>query len=271
EAVGDGAPLTCGTADGGNGQPVPTHHQIVREGTVVHGHGAAFVEDGATTGDLSRCPEGLVVGEVDMRQAQAAAGIVDAPTPGFCPGNTEGLVLGHYDMGQAQVAAGVPNAATPVGPPVGDRQAVDGHGHGTVDSEDAAAVVAADGQPAGARAVDDQVVRDAQLAAGQHDGAVAGRRGEVDHVGAGLGVGVKDCLPQRTGSAVGEIPDRQGARHGPVLQGFQPGYEALALVPFWAAPSLALGTWGGRFQASEQRGWPHGSTLHFNSGLPYNG
>src|SRR5262249_27451982 len=153
EAVGDGAPLTCGTADGGNGQPAPTHHQIVPEGTVVHGHRAAFVEDGATTGALSRCPEGLVVGEVDMRPSQAAAGIVDAPTPGFCPGNTEGLVLGHYDMGQAQVAAGVPNAATPVGPPVGDRQAVDGHGHGTVDSEDTAAVVGADGQPAGARAV----------------------------------------------------------------------------------------------------------------------
>ena len=66
----------------------------------------------------------------------------------------------------------------------------------------------------------DQVVRDAQLAAGQGDGAVTSRGGEADQVGAGVVVGVEDRLPQRPGAAVGEVPDREGAGDGPVLQRF---------------------------------------------------
>src|SRR5262249_41707035 len=78
--------------------------------------------------------------------------------------------------------------------------------------------VTADGQPVSTRTVDRQIVRDAQLTAGQDDGAVAGRWSEADQVGAGVGVGVRDGLPQRTGAAVGKVLDREGARDGPVLE-----------------------------------------------------
>ena len=110
----------------------------------------------------------------------------------------------------------------PLARPSRHRHPGDGHGHAAADVEDPAGVVAADGQSVRARAVDGQVVRDAQLAAGQRDRAVASRGGEVDQVGAGQGVGVEDRLPQRAGAAVGEVLDRERARHGPVLQGLQP-------------------------------------------------
>ena len=94
----------------------------------------------------------------------------------------------------------------PTAPAVGDGQVVDAHRHAAADPEDPAGVVAADGQPVGARAVDPQVVRDAQLPARQGDGAVTSRGGEADQVGAGVGVGVEDRLPQRPGPLSARLP-----------------------------------------------------------------
>src|SRR5262245_60761443 len=160
-----------------------------------------------------------------MRQDQAAAGVGDAPTPAFGPGSTDGLVVGDDSIGEAQTAAVVPDAATAVRPAAGDGQPVEGHVDTAADLEDPAGVVTTHGQPVGARAIDPQIVRDAQLTAGQGDGAVTGRGGEVDQVSAGLSVGVEDRLPQRTGPAVGQVPDREGARDDPVVEQLhgQPG------------------------------------------------
>src|SRR5262249_56989454 len=119
---------------------------------------------------------------------------------------------------EAWVAAGVLDAAAVVGPAVRDGQVVDGHGHAAADPEDPAGVVAADGQYTGAGAVDRQGVGDVQLAAGQCDGA-AQPGGEVDHVGAGAGVGGQDGRSQRAGAAVSEVQDREGAGDRAVLQG----------------------------------------------------
>src|SRR5262249_47456777 len=99
-------------------------------------------------------------------------------------------------VAEAQAAAGVPDAAAVVRAAVRDRQVVDGHGNAAADPEDAAGVAAADGQPVIARAVDDQIIRDAQLTTGQDDGTVTSRGGEADQVGAGVGIGVEDRLPQ---------------------------------------------------------------------------
>src|SRR5262249_21811212 len=85
---------------------------------------------------------------------------------------------------------------------------------------DPAGVVAADGEPAGTRAVDGEIVRDAQLAGGQGDGAVAGSGSEGDQVGTRLGVGVEDRLPQGPEAAVREILDQEGARRPAVFQQF---------------------------------------------------
>src|SRR5262249_24299177 len=63
------------------------------------------------------------------------------------------------------------------------------------------------------------------------------------------------------------VHDRQRAEYGPILQGLQPGHEVRPGRPSLAAPSLARGASGIRFQESEQRDWPHGSTLPFGSGL----
>ena len=63
-------------------------------------------------------------------------------------------VVGHDGVGEGQGAGVQDAAAPPNGPPVGDGQVVDAHRHAAADLEDPAGVVAADGQPAGARAVD---------------------------------------------------------------------------------------------------------------------
>ena len=101
-------------------------------------------------------------------------------TAGARAREADDLVVGQDGMGEGQGAGVQDAAALPNGPPVGDGQVVDAHRHAAADPEDPAGVVAADGQPAGARAVDPQVVRDAQLPARQGDRAVAGRAGEAD-------------------------------------------------------------------------------------------
>src|SRR5262249_35407986 len=96
------------------------------------------------------------------------------------------------------------------GPTVGNGQVVDLDVDTRVDPEHPADVAAADGELVRARAVESQVVADAELAAGQSDGP-AQVGGDADHVGAGIGVGVEHRLPQRAGAAVGEVQDREGA------------------------------------------------------------
>ena len=126
--------------------------------------------------------------------------------------------------------------------PAGDGQVVDAHRRAAADVEDPAGVVAADGQPAGARAVDPQVVRDAQLPARQGDRAPQ-PVGEGDDVGTGVGVGGRDRRPQRAEAAVGEVADREGAEDDAILQLFdaQPGRQEPLREPCGAVPLLRAG------------------------------
>src|SRR5262249_61301348 len=134
----------------------PADGRVGREARVVAGEGPR-VEDAAAEG---------VHGGAEAREA-------------------DHHVVRHDSIGEGQ-GASVPDAAAPQkGVPAGDGQAVDTHRHAAVDLKDPAGVVAADGQPAGARPVDGQIVCDAQLTAGQGDGAVTSRSGEADQVGAG--------------------------------------------------------------------------------------
>ena len=122
-----------------------------------------------------------------------------------------------------------------------DRQPGDGDRRPAADTEDPALVVAADGQQVGARAVDGQVIRDAQLAAAQGDRAEQ-PVGEVDGVGAGVvGVGVQDRLAQRAVAGVGQVQDREGAGDRAVLQRFEPRAEPGADGPRRHRPA---GAWG---------------------------
>ena len=81
-------------------------------------------------------------------------------------------------------------------------------------------VVAADGQLVGAGAVDRQVVRDVEFAAGQGDRAGQSRL-EGDDVGAGVGVGLGDGVAQRAGDPVGQGRDVESRQDQAALQLFQ--------------------------------------------------
>src|SRR5262249_20243647 len=118
----------------GNGRthPEAADGHVAAERAVLDGQGAALVEDTAALGKNARGADGLIMGQDTLARAQAPAGMPDA-------------------------AAVVVRAA------VRDRQVVDVHGNAAADPKDAAGVVAADGQPVRARAVDGQIVRDAQL------------------------------------------------------------------------------------------------------------
>src|SRR5262249_29644701 len=145
----------------------------------------------------------------------AAIAVKYGPAPGAdVVGRPEGLVVGQdvvrEDHGAAEVLHGTPALhligvpALHLGQAVGDGQVVDGDvGAAAADVKGARGVVAADGQPVGPRPVDGQVVADLQLAR-QRDGAVQ-PGGEVDRVGAGVGVGGGDRRRQRAGAAVVEV------------------------------------------------------------------
>src|SRR5262249_25136646 len=140
-------------------------------------------------------------------------------------------------------APGVPDGATTVRAAAGEGQVVHGNGDAAGDLQDAAGVVAADRQPVSTWAVDEQVVRDAQLPAAQDNGA-AQAVGEDDDVGAGVAIGVEARLAQRAGAAIGQAQDRERARNGPVLQFLQPGHEAPSLAPLRVSAPIALGAAG---------------------------
>src|SRR5262249_34936590 len=88
------------------------------------------------------------------------------------------------------------------------------------DIEDAAGVIAADREAAGAGSVDRQVVGDAQFSAGEREGAADCWR-ESNGVRPGGGVGVQDGLAQRAGAGVLEVEDGERTGDGTVLQRFE--------------------------------------------------
>src|SRR5262249_50392029 len=167
---------------------------VVAEGTVAnrcHRAQVAVNPAASTLGQGRTQPEaadGLVAAERAVSDGQGAALVEDAAALAPIARGAESLVLGHDHRAEARAAAGVPDAAAVVRAAVRDRQVVDVHGNAAADPEDPAGVVAADGQPLSARAVDGQIVRDAQLTTGQGNGAVTSRGGEIDHVGAGVGI-----------------------------------------------------------------------------------
>src|SRR5262249_22285257 len=164
----------------------------------------------------------LVVNERAVADGEERGGnIADGAGLNRGPGHAEGLIVGQHVVGEGQGAAGVQDAAASRAADnstVGDRQPGDGDRHPAADTEDPALEVAADGQAVGAGAVDRQAVGDAQLTAGQRDGA-GQSVGEGDGVGPGQGIGVEDRLAQRTGAAVVEVHDGEGAGDHTVLQG----------------------------------------------------
>ena len=99
----------------------------------------------------------------------------------------------------------------------GDRQAREAHRLAGFDLEDSGDIVAANGQRVGAGAVDRQVVRDVELAAGQGDRAGQPRL-EDDDVGAGEGVGLGDGGAERAGAPVGQRGDVEGRQDQAALQ-----------------------------------------------------
>src|SRR5262249_33724321 len=148
---------------------------------------------------------------------------------------------------------------------VGDGQVAEGDGGGAADVEDATGVVAADGQLALAGPGNGQAVGDVQLAAGQGEGAVQAA-GETDQVGAGVGVGVHHRLARRSGAAVGEVHDGEGAGQRAVLQRLQPGRTA---GPWSSRPPPGGGAEGPN-PAAQGRGKQHGVVLQGRAGLRYN-
>src|SRR5262249_16516628 len=122
-----------------------------------------------------------VVGEGAVLDREGGA--QDAGDPAAAADEAGGLVVGQGHVGQGQVGLLVEDAAAQggcagracgrgaAGEAVGDGQVVDlDVGAAAADVEDAARVVAADGQLAGAGSLDVQVLVNDQFAAGQGDG-----------------------------------------------------------------------------------------------------
>ena len=107
--------------------------------------------------------------------------------PGCCPCSWERTTQAPVLAGPAQRdGADGANHRGIGGPAVGDGQVADLQvGRAAADAEDAAGIVAADGQTFGSRAVDIRSSVMLRLAAGQGEGAVTSRGGEADQVGAG--------------------------------------------------------------------------------------
>src|SRR5262245_19072508 len=156
-----------------------------------------------------------VDGEGPRVEDAAAEGVHDGAEA--CAWEADDQVVRQDDVGDGEGAGVQDTAAAPNGPPMGDGQAVDAHRRAAADLEDPAGVVAADGQPVGARALDAQVVCDVQFSARQDDSAVAGRWREADQVGAGVGVGVEGRLPQGAHGDVGKIVNHAGGGHGGIV------------------------------------------------------
>ena len=226
QAVADGegagiihdGPAEAGAGEGGAGAGRAADGLVVEEGAVADGgrgrrvrgpdrHDGSAQPGAAGAARVAVRAEGLVVDEGGVADAEgsrvedAAAERVDV---GAHARKADDHVVGHDGVGEGQ-GAGVQDAAPPQeAVPVGDGQIVDAHRRAAADVKDPAGVAAADGQPAGTRAVDPQVVRDAQLTARQGDRAPQ-PVGEGDDVGTGVGVGGRDRRPQRVEAAVGEV------------------------------------------------------------------
>src|SRR5262249_10239412 len=128
--------------------------------------------------------DGPVVRQGDVGEGDVGARVEEAPAHGDRAGGAQRRDVG----GQA----------------VGDGQVADLHvGRAAADVEDPGGAAAADRQTVGARAVDRQAARDAQLAACrvERDGAAHAPR-ESDGVSAGGCVGLADRGSERAGAAV---------------------------------------------------------------------
>src|SRR5262249_11787447 len=100
---------------------------------------------------------------------------------------------------------------------VGNGQAGNRNSRPALDVEDAAGVVAADGQLAGARPLDVHTLIDGELA-GQRDGFAVEAGGEAD-LSAALSGG--DLGPQRAGAVVQAVQHGQRAGQPAVFEGFK--------------------------------------------------
>src|SRR5262249_4459635 len=110
----------------------------------------------------------LVAGQRRAVEGQAGGGLVEDGAAA-CP--SDSLVVGEGAIRDGQ-DAGIVDPSPCGGIAVGDRQVGQTQRHPTRDVEDAARVVAADGQLACAQPIDGQVLRDVELAAHQCDGLI---------------------------------------------------------------------------------------------------
>src|SRR5262249_33610109 len=139
-----------------------------------------------------------------------------------------GLIVQKHDPRDAHDTPMVeqtgPEAGVVLHPAVGDGQIVECHvRRSTADAEDSSLASPADGDVTSARAVDGQILGDAQRA-GQGDGPVEAGR-EVDYVSAGVALGGLNGSPERAGAAVDEVEDREGARQTSAFQSLKTGDE----------------------------------------------
>src|SRR5262249_21746637 len=158
---------------------------IAREGAVVeHQDRSTVTHDGA--GRPEESAGGPVLREGAVRDHQGGAG--ETGDGAALSAGADSLVVVHRHVGEGDAGARIEQAPAygdgadgahhrgTGGPAVGDGQVADLHvGRAAADAEDAAGIVAADGQTMDSRAVDGHVVGEAQLAAGQGDGAVTRR------------------------------------------------------------------------------------------------
>src|SRR5262249_26670145 len=147
-------------AGGGTGAKA-TGRLVVGNLAIVERHGAAGYIDAPArpqaTG-VAATAGGLVGGNRAIADRHDTASDVETPTqPRAARGTAGRLVAEQSAAGDGQVGAGGEDAATLIGSTEGDRQPGEGDVRpGGADLEDAAGVVAADGQLVGAQALDVQ-------------------------------------------------------------------------------------------------------------------
>src|SRR5262249_20708015 len=147
---------------------------VAREGAVGDGGGSLDIPDGTAEGVAAAAgAEGPVATKRAAADAEGGAvPVADGPAQGRVAGS---LIVGQEVVDEVQRRAGV-QAASPLAvgrPAVFDRQSGDGDRDRLLvltDVKDAAGVVAADGQQAGAGSFNIQALADGQLATGQRDG-----------------------------------------------------------------------------------------------------
>src|SRR5262249_9069416 len=149
-------------------RPVGAERRASEGGGPLIEQAAAEAVAGAAASESVAAP-GQVVGEHTVVDEEAGGDAVEeAAPPGDLAEAADGLVVGELDVGEGQVVGAVVDAPTLRGQPVGDGQAGDlDRSPAAGEVEDAAGAIAADGQLAGTRPEDAQVLADRQFAARQ--------------------------------------------------------------------------------------------------------